>query len=466
MSSLAKLPDVVGFFSYSRDDDRDSRGRLSKLRDAIQRELGSQLGADRKHFRIWQDKEAIALGTLWESKIKDGIDKSLFFIPIVTPRAVGSRHCKVEFESFIERERALGRDDLVFPVLYIAVPALEAEEEWRSDPVLSIIGTRQYVDWRDYRFIDVDNSAFSQEIAGFCDKIVKALRKPWVSPEERRRQEEAAALRRAEEERIRQEAEATKRAEKEARRRKEEAEAQRRADEERIQREAQARKREVEEARRRQEEAEAQRRAEEAKRRQEEAAADAARRAEEERGAKEAERAAQRQREADEAVEADATSASRSQAATPAEETAKTTPPMPGGAPPAPQIGAGNWRVVAAIASAAIVGAILFLVAQFGPRQTSTPIPHPAVTAPSPPEEAAQPKQPEASTTSGKPLTAAQERGPRPGDTFKECADCPEMVVVPAGRFQMGLLPGQGRDRERPQHEVTIAQPFAVGNSR
>ena len=88
MSSLAKLPDVVGFFSYSRDDDKNSKARLSKLRDAIQRELGSQLGADKKHFRLWQDKEAIALGTLWESKIKEALDKSLFFIPIVTPRAV------------------------------------------------------------------------------------------------------------------------------------------------------------------------------------------------------------------------------------------------------------------------------------------------------------------------------------------------------------------------------------------
>jgi len=131
--------------------------------------------------------------------------------------------------------------------------------------------------------MDVDTPAFSQEIARFCDKIVKALRKPWVSPEERRKQEETAALRRAEEERIRQEAEAKKRAEEEARRREEEAEAQRRDDEERIQREGQAKKRADEEARR----------AEDAKRRQtEEAEAEAARQVEEERRVREAAEAA------------------------------------------------------------------------------------------------------------------------------------------------------------------------------
>ena len=36
------------------------------------------------------------------------------------------------------------------------------------------------------------------------------------------------------------------------------------------------------------------------------------------------------------------------------------------------------------------------------------------------------------------------------------------MIVVPAGRFMMGSPPGQGDNSERPQHEVTIARPFAV----
>ena len=35
-------------------------------------------------------------------------------------------------------------------------------------------------------------------------------------------------------------------------------------------------------------------------------------------------------------------------------------------------------------------------------------------------------------------------------------------MVVPAGRFLMGSPKGQGDDDEHPQHEVTIARPFAV----
>ena len=55
MSSLADLPELVGFFSYSREDDEAFKGSLSALRDAIQRELSAQLGRSKRTFRLWQD---------------------------------------------------------------------------------------------------------------------------------------------------------------------------------------------------------------------------------------------------------------------------------------------------------------------------------------------------------------------------------------------------------------------------
>lgn len=54
---------------------------------------------------------------------------------------------------------------------------------------------------------------------------------------------------------------------------------------------------------------------------------------------------------------------------------------------------------------------------------------------------------------------------PGSGKTFRDCADCPEMVVVPAGRFAMGSPVNEvdRADDEGPQHEVIFAKPFAVG---
>ena len=49
--------------------------------------------------------------------------------------------------------------------------------------------------------------------------------------------------------------------------------------------------------------------------------------------------------------------------------------------------------------------------------------------------------------------------------SFRDCPNCPEMIVIPAGEFLMGSPDserGRGKD-EGPQHPVTIAQPFAAG---
>jgi len=51
-----------------------------------------------------------------------------------------------------------------------------------------------------------------------------------------------------------------------------------------------------------------------------------------------------------------------------------------------------------------------------------------------------------------------------PGTVFRDCPDCPEMVVVPAGQFTMGSLANEPqRDSDEAQVRVSIARPFAVG---
>jgi formylglycine-generating enzyme len=53
----------------------------------------------------------------------------------------------------------------------------------------------------------------------------------------------------------------------------------------------------------------------------------------------------------------------------------------------------------------------------------------------------------------------------KPVDAFKDCLDCPEMVVVPPGAYTMGSPSSEkGRfSNEGPQHHVVIAHPLAVG---
>jgi formylglycine-generating enzyme required for sulfatase activity len=69
------------------------------------------------------------------------------------------------------------------------------------------------------------------------------------------------------------------------------------------------------------------------------------------------------------------------------------------------------------------------------------------------------------SSRAAQPLSASEECGLQPKNVFKECDQCPEMIVVPAGSFKMGSPPNEEghNDTEEPQHLVTFAKAFAVG---
>ena len=58
-----------------------------------------------------------------------------------------------------------------------------------------------------------------------------------------------------------------------------------------------------------------------------------------------------------------------------------------------------------------------------------------------------------------------RKRGPEIGERFRDCAECPEMVVVSVGSYMMGSLwlESERGDHEGPAHRVTIPKPFAVG---
>jgi formylglycine-generating enzyme required for sulfatase activity len=60
---------------------------------------------------------------------------------------------------------------------------------------------------------------------------------------------------------------------------------------------------------------------------------------------------------------------------------------------------------------------------------------------------------------------AAEPPAREPGQRFRDCPTCPEMIVVPHGTFMMGASPSEaGRsDRDTPLHLVGFEKDFAVG---
>ena len=102
----------TGFWSYTTSDDASADGHLSALRIRIAKAL--QLQVSRPPVSIFQDKNAIPLGTEWEKQIYRALDQSSFLLPIVTPGFLQSEWCCKEVLYFRERETALDRTDLIW----------------------------------------------------------------------------------------------------------------------------------------------------------------------------------------------------------------------------------------------------------------------------------------------------------------------------------------------------------------
>jgi hypothetical protein len=172
---LSDLDRLRGFFSYSRHDDKNSGGALSLLREKIEHELHMQLG---RRVELWQDTQDIRYGALWEAEIKRGIASSVFFVPIVTPTSINSPKCAFEFRAFQEQENAIGRNDLIFPIVYVEVSQLLDEKSWKNNERLQLVGERQYENFTELRYRSFDDRVVKQRIGKFCRSIFEALYKP------------------------------------------------------------------------------------------------------------------------------------------------------------------------------------------------------------------------------------------------------------------------------------------------
>ncbi len=95
----------------------------------------------------------------------------------------------------------------------------------------------------------------------------------------------------------------------------------------------------------------------------------------------------------------------------------------------------------------------------FGQARQSSPAPAPQ---PAPNSNPAPAPAPQSNSTPKTPTTSAPpspSTGYKTGDTFRDCPECGEVVVVGAGSFQMG----SSAEFEGPAHRVTVAKAFAIG---
>jgi hypothetical protein len=140
----------IGFWSYANQDDAAPRRRLSHLHELLVIELRGRVGSSAAD--IFFDRSDIRGGEEWQRRIEEAIQRSSFFIPIITPAFLKSEWCAREVELFRSVERNIGRSDLVFPIHYLDVSSPEnfRHEDCVDQETLKYLRTRQ---WRDFRHL-------------------------------------------------------------------------------------------------------------------------------------------------------------------------------------------------------------------------------------------------------------------------------------------------------------------------
>lgn len=82
--------------------------------------------------------------------------------------------CRDELVQFLAREKELGRNDLVFPLLYLDTPALTDEAVQQSDELANTLAARQRDDWRKLRVNSLESAKVRRRITALASAILAA----------------------------------------------------------------------------------------------------------------------------------------------------------------------------------------------------------------------------------------------------------------------------------------------------
>jgi tetratricopeptide (TPR) repeat protein len=162
----------MAFMSYAHFANDHDKGYLTKFCQRLSGEVELQSG---DQFRIFQDREDIEWGESWKKRINDSLDNVSLLITVITPGFFKSDCCRDELKRFLEREKKLGRNDLVLPVYYVETPLLEDKSLQAEDELAKIINSHQYVDWRELRFKELDSKQAKKAITKMAKQVCKAL---------------------------------------------------------------------------------------------------------------------------------------------------------------------------------------------------------------------------------------------------------------------------------------------------
>ena len=169
----------IAFLSYVSFDDEHESGCLNQFRERLTGEIDMQTG---QRFPILYDRRSPAWIRAWQARVEEADDPEVFLIAIITPRYFQDTHCRSDLQTFLRRERRLGRNDLIHPIYYVRCPQLDGDARTSRDDLARAIVTHEYTDWRELRFEPADSPDVGRALEALAVQIRDALAHSRASP--------------------------------------------------------------------------------------------------------------------------------------------------------------------------------------------------------------------------------------------------------------------------------------------
>lgn len=154
-------------YAHSRDSNVDDE-QLNIFRQQLAAEVRAQTGQE---FAIFQDRTDIAWGQNWQQRINETLDSVSLLLVIITPGFFQSTASRAEVSRFLDRERELGRSDLILPVYYASAREMDDPTLREGDEVARALATRQFVDWRQLRFEPPNSPAARKAVRQLASRM-------------------------------------------------------------------------------------------------------------------------------------------------------------------------------------------------------------------------------------------------------------------------------------------------------
>ncbi|GEM_PF-6663883 len=175
---MSAASNPVAFMSYTRFDNEFVGEALTRFREELSKTIRFLSG---KEIEIFQDVEGVRLGQNIQQRIKGSLNEIIVLIPILTPNYFTSPWCREELALFLNRERQLGRNDLIISLYYQTVPALDEAMKHHSvrgpisDPLIQEIAQRLVCDWRPFQEKDFSDAQVRAELKRIAQAILTVL---------------------------------------------------------------------------------------------------------------------------------------------------------------------------------------------------------------------------------------------------------------------------------------------------